>query len=76
MSGDGTYQPGWQRPSTVLLKADGIYQWRGRKMGKTIFNVRRGTLVLTESFLASVAKGGSDVWWKMAWEEGAKRADE
>jgi hypothetical protein len=23
-----------------------------------------------------VAKGGSDVWWKMAWEEGAKRADE
>jgi hypothetical protein len=71
MSGDGVYQPEWRLPSKVLLKADGIYQWRGRKMGKTIFNVRRGTLVLTESFLAFVATGGSDVWWKIAWESAA-----
>ena len=63
------YDPARGQPHyRVLLKADDIYQWRGPKMGKTIFNVRRGTLVLTDSFLAFVAKGGSDVWWKLAWE--------
>jgi hypothetical protein len=55
-------------PQRVLLKADGMYQWRGRKMGKTIFNVRRGNLTLTENCLAFVAKGGTDVWWQIALE--------
>ncbi len=55
-------------PDQVLLKAEGIYQWQGPKMRRTIFNVRRGTLMLTDRRLVYVAEGGTDVWLQIARE--------
>jgi hypothetical protein len=54
-------------PEYLLLQSQGIYRWRGRKMGRTIFNVHKGTLVLSDHRLVYVASGGTDVWWQLGW---------
>jgi hypothetical protein len=53
-------------PESVLLAAENIYKWRGRVMGRTIFNAHVGTLILTNYRLIFVSSGGTDVWNRMA----------
>jgi hypothetical protein len=54
-------------PEHLLLKSSDIYRWRGRRMGRTIFNAHKGTLILTDHRLVYVASGGTDVWWQLGW---------
>jgi hypothetical protein len=54
-------------PERLLLKADRIYRWRGRKMGRTIFRTRVGLLLLTDRRLVFLSSGRTDVWSRMAW---------
>jgi hypothetical protein len=54
-------------PELLLLKADRIYRWRGRTMGRTIFRTRVGLLLLTNYRLVFLSSGRTDVWTRMAW---------
>jgi hypothetical protein len=51
----------------LLLQATGIYRWRGRTMGRTIFGTRLGTLLLTSHRLVFLSSGGNDAWSAIAW---------
>lgn len=50
-----------RRMSLVPLQADGVYQWVGTRMGRTLLGTTQGSLVLTESHLAFVTTGSNDV---------------
>ena len=54
-------------PELLLLNANRIYRWQGRKVGRTIFRARVGTLLLTNRRLVFLSSGRTDVWWRMAW---------
>jgi hypothetical protein len=54
-------------PELLLLQAKGLYRWRGRTVGRTIFRARLGTLLLTNHRLVFLSSGGTDAWSKIAW---------
>jgi hypothetical protein len=62
MSDDSRYAA----PERLLLKANGIYRWRGRTMGRTTLRARVGMLLLTDRRLVFLSSGRTDAWSRMA----------
>jgi hypothetical protein len=48
-------------PERLILKADAIHRWRGRKRGQTLLKTYVGKLLLTDRRLVHLSAGGSGV---------------
>jgi hypothetical protein len=48
-------------PERLILKADAIHRWRGRKRGRTLLKTYVGRLLLTDRRLVHLSSGGSGV---------------